>query len=69
MDKESSGGRVRETDTERDARDMHMEKDDPVPPSDSNLHRCPSVLGQRPSGGRQGEVVEMESHLEGRMDS
>jgi hypothetical protein len=54
-------------DTERDARDMHMEKDDPVLPLGSNSRRCPSVLEQM--WGRQGEAEEMESHLTGRMDS
>jgi hypothetical protein len=61
VDKESNGGRVREMDTERDAWDTHM-KDDSVLPSESNLRRCPSVLEQRPGGGRQGEAEETESH-------
>lgn len=69
MDKESSGERVRETHTERDARDTHMENDDSARPLESNLRRCPSVLEQRPGGGRPGEAEETESHLKGRMDS
>jgi hypothetical protein len=60
---------VREMDTERDARDMHMEKDDSVPPLESNLRRCRSVLESRRGGGKQGEAEEMESHLTGKMDS
>ena len=60
---------MRETDTEHDAQDTHMEKDDPVPPWESNSRRCPSVPESKCGGGRLGEVEETESHWMDRMDS